>query len=367
MSETVKRALLSAGVVQALSLGACGGGGGAGGSGGPDYQSPREVPLVSAVEIAVADFDSDGVPDLFPADQSLDILLGNGDGTFRAVYSSAVGTPARTGAVAVGYVDADGFPDVALADAASTYARILYRQGQRVFDLGTRQVDVALADLDGDRRLDMVTANGNGTLSVLLGNGDGTFGAPQRISVAATWLEVADTGGDGIPDLVVARTVSPQESVVLVLPGRGDGTFEGPKSFPVGASVRDLAVADLDGDRVPDVITANILSDDVSVLLGRGDGTFQDARFFAAGDSPVAVAVADLDGDGVPDLLTANRGSEDVSLLLGRGDGTFHDARSVAAGAPLRDVAAADLDVDGKPDLLALTLGDPGLLVFMAR
>jgi hypothetical protein len=75
-------------------------------------------------------------------------------------------------------------------------------------------------------------------------------------------------------------------------------------------------VADLDGDTVPDVVTANLFSDDVSVLLGNGDGSFQAAASFAAGDRPYSVAVADPDGDGVPDLVTANHRGDDVSVLL---------------------------------------------------
>ena len=97
-----------------------------------------------------------------------------------------------------------------------------------------------------------------------------------------------------------------------------------------------MAVADLDGDTVPDVVTANEFSDDVSVLLGNGDGTFQAAVSFAAGDGPQSVAVADLDGDTVPDLVTANTGSDDVSVLLGNGDGSFQAAVSFAAGNSAR-------------------------------
>jgi hypothetical protein len=94
----------------------------------------------------------------------------------------------------------------------------------------------------------------------------------------------------------------------------------------VGDFPRSVAVADLDGDTVPDLVTANIFTDTVSVLLGNGDGSFQAAAAYAAGDNPQSVAVADLDGDTVPDLVTANSASNDVSVLLGNGDGTFRPA-----------------------------------------
>jgi hypothetical protein len=93
-----------------------------------------------------------------------------------------------------------------------------------------------------------------------------------------------------------------------------------------------VAVADLDGDSVPDLVTANFLGDDVSVLLGNGDGSFQSATAFAVGEVPSSVAMADLDGDMIPDLVTANRFSGDVSVLLGNGDGTFQSAAPVAVG-----------------------------------
>jgi len=124
------------------------------------------------------------------------------------------------------------------------------------------------------------------------------------------------------------------------------------RSFEAGNGPTSVAVADLDGDTVPDLVTANLLGGDVSVLLGIGDGRFQAAVSFAAGANPRSVAVADLNGDTVPDLVTANQSSNDVSVLLGRGDGRFRAAVSFAAGSSPRSVAVADLDGDTVPDLV---------------
>ena len=124
------------------------------------------------------------------------------------------------------------------------------------------------------------------------------------------------------------------------------------RTFAAGDSPIAVAVADLDGDSVPDLVTANAGSDDVSVLRGNGDGTFQAAVSFAAGNAPVSIAVADLDGDSVSDLVTSNRFSDDVSVLLGNGDGSFQAAASFAAGDRPRSVAVADLDGDSVPDLV---------------
>ncbi len=141
--------------------------------------------------------------------------------------------------------------------------------------------------------------------------------------------------------------------------------FPGPK-FSAGDAPFSVAVADLDGDTVPDLVTANLVSDDVSVLLGNGDGTFQSAAAFAAGDRPFSVAVADFDGDSVPDLVTANQLSDGVSVLLGNGDGSFQAAAAFAAGDQPRSVAVADLDGDSVPDLVTANANSDDVSVFLS-
>jgi len=202
-------------------------------------------------------------------------------------------------------------------------------QARVKFAVGDNPVSVAVADLDGDGAPDLITANVNsgfsldGDVSVLLGNGDGSFQAAvsflagdNPVSVA-----VADLDGDSIPDLVTANlgALNAEFADVSVLLGNGDGSFQAAVSFLAGAfpaRPNSVAIADLDGDSFPDVVTANDFSDDVSVLLGNGDGSFQTPIFFMAGDRTFFVAVADLDGDNRPDLVTANVNSDDVSVLI---------------------------------------------------
>ncbi len=137
----------------------------------------------------------------------------------------------------------------------------------------------------------------------------------------------------------------------LMMPSEAGAGVLFSRSFAAGGGPQSVAVADLDGDSVPDLVTANERSDDVSVLLGNGDGSFQAAVSFAAGDLPLSVASADLDGDSVPDLVTANGISDDVSVLLGNGDGTLQPAAAFLAGDLPGSLAVADLDGDTALDL----------------
>jgi hypothetical protein len=128
---------------------------------------------------------------------------------------------------------------------------------------------------------------------------------------------VADLDGDSIPDFVTANTYSDNVSVRL---GNGDGSFripfETPASFVVGNGPASVAVADVDGGGVPDLVIANFFSDDVSVWRGNGDASFQVAAILVVGDGPISIAVADLNDDALVDIISANRNSDDVSVFF---------------------------------------------------
>jgi hypothetical protein len=212
---------------------------------------------------------------------------------------------------------------------------------------------------------------------VLLGNGDGSFQDAQAYAVFSSpaSVAIADLDGDTVPDLVTANSIPSGIGLVFVLLGNGDGSFQATGAFAAGNRPRDVAVADLDGDTVPDLVTANGDTDDVSVLLGNGDGSFQLAQNFAAGVLPVSVAVADVDGDTAPDLVTANSAGVDVSVLLGHGDGSFQGAVSFAARGPNTSgnyyeagplsVAAADLNGDTLLDLVIANGGSDDAGVYL--
>jgi len=226
------------------------------------------------------------------------------------------------------------------------------------FSGGEFTTSVAVADVNGDGKPDLLLTNYGSGVAVLLGNGDGTFQAAVNYGAGTNFVAVGDVNGDGKPDLVVAGG---GEGSVSVLLGNGDGTFQAAVSYGSGGyEATSVAVADVDGDGKPDLVVAdecvnssNCYNGIVGVLLGNGDGTFQTALTYGSGgEYAFSVAVADVNGDGKPDLVLANYESG-VGVLLGNGDGTFQTALTYGSGgdAGANLVTVADVNGDGKPDI----------------
>jgi hypothetical protein len=218
---------------------------------------------------------------------------------------------------------------------------------------------MAVGDFNGDGKLDIATANSGTTptLSVLLGNGDGTFqaglnsalgGTPGSIYTGAQGhtITTADINGDGRLDLAV---VSGQNALVLL--GNGDGTFLAPASAYLGPSPARISAADVNGDGFADLLAANT-NGTVSVLLSHGDGTFAPAVGYLAANDAQDVRAADLNGDGKLDLVVANAISAgSVNVLLGNGDGTFQPYHAFAAYSAPYELVLGDFNGDGHMDV----------------
>jgi uncharacterized protein (TIGR03437 family) len=225
---------------------------------------------------------------------------------------------------------------------------------------------IAVGDFNRDGNADIATVNsGTNDVIVLLGKGDGTFRTAVSYPLAitqeqyASWIQVADFNGDGIPDLLVTGVNNANAGAVSVLLGKGDGTF---RILPpqVGSqnpiTIPTIADFNLDGklDLICGANGAGV------VLLGNGDGTFQ-APTKLSTPFGNAGAAADLNGDGIPDFVTGG-----LSVSLGNGDGTFQSPISYTSGGAIdaRDFVIADFDGDGIPDIVSNTLGFPIGLAF---
>ncbi len=289
-------------------------------------------------------------------------------GLFGAAVS--YDTQASSHAAAIADVDGDGKNDLIITNAADGTEpnTVMVRLGNgngtfggpAFYGTGDRPKFTAIADLNGDGKLDLVTANQDAsTTSVLLGNGNGTFQSKTDYGTCSHGHEVAvgDFNHDGKRDLAVACWGG---SVISILLGNGDGTFGAKTDIASGSAPHSLVVGRFNADAYDDLAVANHGGDTVGILLGTSGGSFASVVTYAVGSKPHSVRSGDFNKDGKTDLATANDGSDNVSVLLGRGDGTFQDAVSYAAGSVPKSVAVGDLNGDGKVDLTASDTGGNG-------
>lgn len=233
------------------------------------------------------------------------------------------------------------------------------------FPVGLSPFGTALGDVDGDGESDIVTANFYGdSISVLLGNGDGTFGAKADFGAGSEpfRVELADIDGDGNLDAVVTNNGSASVSVLL---GAGDGTFGPAVNLSVGQQPRGLALADLDRDGFTDIVATSVTDSVASVLLNNGDGTFAPRVDYDTGGQPSDVLSTDLDFDGVEDLVVSNSTDDTVSVLYGLGDGTFDEAVDFPVGQEPSSVAVGYFDEDFNSYVAVANYADDTVSVLM--
>ncbi len=333
---------------------------------------------------AAGDFNGDGRLDLATTTSNFDgvaVCLGLGDGTFQPPVLFASNTFPR-GIIASDF-NGDGRTDLATTSNITNDVMIHLGRGDGTFQPGPRLaldrsfnrfLDVLTADFNADGRRDLAVVNeDSGTISVLLGRGDGTFHDAVSYAVGkALDLDTGDFNSDGHLDLVAAAF---RASEIVVLLGRGDGTFHEPARFSASGAPQWLAAADFNGDGRLDLAAANgqihftlgiVRGGEVSVLLGRGDGTFQDNVRVASGFSPLLPVAGDFNGDGRQDLAVNDFDTGELSVLLGRGDGTFQDRVRYEVGAMPFGPFAGDFNGDGRDDF-AFTILDDGNSVLLGE
>ena len=355
------------------------------GNGDGTFQAPVTYPVgLMPDAIVAADLTGNGHLDLAVADyrsNEVSILLGNGDGTFQPQVNYAVGSDPD--AVAAGAFSGNGHLDLAVANSGSNDVSVLLGNGDGTFQpqvtyaVGSDPDAIVAGDFNGDGRLDLAVVNaGNypstGTVSVLLGIGDGTFRAPTTYGVGTrpSAIVAGDFTGDGHLDLAVADAGDNDVSVLL---GDGDGAFQPQVVYAVDSSPSAIVAGNFNDDGHLDLAVANLLSDDVSVLMGSGDGTFGPQVTYAVGSEPESLVAGDFRGDGQIDLAVANSsentqntgGTGTISMLLNNGDGTFQpqgEPRNTVGGSP-QAVVAGDFTGSGRLDLaVSDTLGVQMLL-----
>ncbi len=216
---------------------------------------------------------------------------------------------------------------------------------------GAQGHTMAAADFNGDGKLDLAAVSGNGAM-ILLGNGDGSFQTPHSVflGTSPTRISAADVNGDGRMDLLAANT----NGTVTVLLGNGDGTFALMASYLAASDAQDVKAADLNGDGKLDLVVANAVSlGSVDVLLGNGDGTFQPAHAYSAFSAPYEMDVGDFNNDGHMDVAVANSyTASTVTVLYGNGDGTLGAPHSYNIGMQPWDIETGDFNGDGHLDLI---------------
>ena len=330
----------------------------------------------------VGDFNGDGKLDLAGLwAQTAAIMLGNGDGTFQPMVEYPVA--GWNQALAAGDFNRDGTLDLMVTiNDPNVGLSLLTGRGDGTFNTAVNLPNsshldspaIAAVDLDNDGKLDIVIGHQiacytapcivGRSITVMRGNGDGTFQAPREITVGSgtAAIAVGDFNRDGVKDLGLASDTSR----VHILLGVGDGTFTQQTltlvpDQNIGMDNTDIDVADVNGDTIDDLVVAMSLNGSRTViLLGNGDGTFRQPHFITEPGLrvPQYQAVADYNGDGRLDLaLALGWGSEGLmEIRNGNGDGTFGPLVLYLVPPPLSSIGgmkivASDFNADGKPDL----------------
>lgn len=334
------------------------------------------------VVVVTGDFNGDGKLDLVIArlivdakeDGGVAIMLGKGDGTFQVPVDYPLAT-LRISALTTGDFNGDGNLDVVAisycqdcSGLAAKQVSVLLGNGDGTlrapvqYAVGSGANSVVSGDFNGDGKRDLaVTFSGDtsspGGVSVLLGNGDGTFQAPINYSLGAfvfpSSIVAADFDSDGMLDLAVTAP-----SAIWFLHGFGNGKFDTP--VVIGPGGNFLMTADWNGDGKADI--AEIINGVTTFLLGNGDGTFQSPISYEVGSSPAAIAAGDFNRDGVLDVILANTGNNTASIVLGNGDGTFTSERN-ASSLPGLGVVSEDFNGDGKIDLALIDSSGVSILI----
>jgi hypothetical protein len=324
-----------------------------------------------------SDFDRDGWLDLAIVNEDsadLRVFLNTADGT--GLYDPFLQPPSPIGHVASpnepGDFNNDGFPDAATGNVADNTVSIVLGNGDGTFDpqqvvaVGGAPHGLAVLDADGDGDPDIATANTTGNnVSLLLNNGNGVFGPATSFDSGGNGeysLGAGDMNHDGIDDLVVGTR---NDQMIHVLAGNGNGTFTNVGSRPAGGSAWQLALGDVDGDLDLDVATGNGGSANGAILKGNGNGALEPPVVVSASGSIVASDLGDLDGDGDLDWILSSFGASRWFVYRNNGAGVMTFATEFPS--PQAASCAVFLDFDNDHDLDLALVDEVADVVLLMR
>jgi hypothetical protein len=359
------------------------------GNGDGNFQAGVDS-TTSAMGVSMAitgDFDGDGKKDLLTGNT---LMLGAGDGTFTAGPPLPAAVQYETGltaSAAVGDFNQDGNLDIVYSGpgSGSGIVQVLLGNGDGTFQIGARyasltpQQPVTVTDIDGDGNLDIAVGNSSQGLYVqdsndnlfpmmqfLLGRGDGTFaGAPVYTQQSIATFATADFNGDGHLDVLAYSANNNGPGSLMVLPGDGVGNFGAAIGSPVNVASGQIVAADMNGDGMPDAVLAGISGNPrLSVLTNQGNGKFSSERDYVLPNYSTCLAVADFNGDGLMDVAVGVGGTipgtsatTGVYVLLGRADGTLGAPALIDSSLYPSSLAVRDLNGDGRADLVVADQG----------
>jgi hypothetical protein len=332
---------------------------------------------IGPVALTAADFRNVGLQDLAVVneiDNTLTILQNQGVGLFLqagqpiSLGAARTTAPAIAPSIASAVLTTSGFHDLVVTDPVANTVEILLSNGDDTFKqatgspitVGQEPSSIVLGDFNADGTQDFAVTNfKDSTLSLFLGNGDGTFkqaaGSPFPLPTTTTGpiaMASGDFNSDGNLDLALVNETTNNVTILL---GNGNATFSlaTGSPFAVGKSPVAIASADLNGDSHADIVVVNQADNTISVLLGNGDATFTPALNspLATGQAPTAVTIADFNGDSLPDIAVTDPQTDSVSVYLGLAQGIFAPAFELPVGTNPTAILAASLTGASLPDV----------------